>query len=96
MRLSRQSALVATFSLVAGGPAGRVQRFARSATADREGERRDRIALGEIRVADGERDSARHRQRVPVRSAGSAGRGRAAADPRLAEHAHGRLRQRHG
>src|SRR6185437_15248534 len=48
-----------------GGP-GRVRWFARSATVGRAVERRrDRIALGEIRAADGERDPARYRQHPP-------------------------------
>jgi len=39
-----------------------VWRFAWSAITDREGERRrDRIALGEIRVTGGQRDATRHR-----------------------------------
>jgi hypothetical protein len=70
-----------------------VRWFARSATVGRTVERRrDRIALGEIRAADGERDPARYRQRPAIRPAGGPGRGRAAADPRLPEYAHGRLR----
>jgi hypothetical protein len=70
-----------------------VRRFARSALAGRVVERRrDRIALGEIRAADGERDPARHRQRITIRPAGGPGRGRTAANPRLPEYAHARLR----
>src|SRR4029077_1006622 len=80
-----------------GGPAGRVRWFARSATVGRAVERRrNRIALGEIRAADGERDTARYRQRPAIRPAGGPVRGRAAADPRLPEYAHGRLRYRDG
>ncbi|HEX3312601.1 MAG TPA: hypothetical protein VHS32_40695, partial [Streptosporangiaceae bacterium] len=66
-----------------------MRRFVRSAAYRKAGHRRGRIALGEIHAADGERDPARHHQRITIRQAGSPGRGRVAADPRLPGHAHG-------
>jgi hypothetical protein len=51
-------------------------RLARTARADREGRRRrNRIALGEIRVTGRQRYSASRRQRVTIRHPGCAGRG---------------------